>query len=91
MNYKKIKERMERKEEAVKNLIEFLGTDYSYSEMMTMMAIAQLTIMEISDIAKMHGYDKGTDDVTDFLSAIQCLLINVEKLSDFAQMEKENE
>ena len=31
MNYKKMKERIERKEESVKNLIEFLANENDYS------------------------------------------------------------
>lgn len=91
MNYKKIKERMERKEESVKKLIEFLAREYSYTEIMTEMAIAQTTIMELTEIATIHGYKKGTEDVTSFLVAVQCLMITLQDLSDFAQMEKEDE
>lgn len=91
MNYKKMKERMERKEESVKKLIEFLAREYSYTEIMTEMAIAQTTIMELTEIATIHGYKKGTEDVTSFLVAVQCLMITLQDLSDFAQMEKEDE
>lgn len=91
MNYKKMKERMERKEESVKKLIEFLAREYSYTEIMTEMAIAQTTIMELTEIATIHGYKKCTEDVTSFLVAVQCLMITLQDLSDFAQMEKEDE
>ena len=91
MNYKQVKERMERKEESVKKLIEFLGREYSYSEIMTLMAIAQTTIMELADIASLHNYKKGMEEVTEFFVAIQCLMIHLENLSDFAKMEKEDE
>lgn len=45
MNYKKVKEHLAKKEEAVKKVIDFLGVEYSYEEMMTEMAIAQTIIM----------------------------------------------
>ena len=91
MNYKKMKERIALKEESVKKLIEFLGREYSYSEIMTMMASAQTTIMELTDIANLHDYKKGTEEVTEFFVAIQCLMIHLENLSDFAKLEKEDE
>ena len=91
MNYKQMKERMERKEESVNKLIEFLGREYSYTEIMTQMAIAQTTIMELADIANIHGYKKGMEDVTTFLVSVQCLMIHLQDLSDFAQMENNNE
>lgn len=91
MNYKKMKERIKRKEEAVKNLIKFLGNEYSYQEIMTEMAIAQTSVMELMDIANSYDYKKSWEELTQFFVTVQCLLINLETLSDFAQMEKEDE
>ena len=53
-----MKERSERKEEAVKNLIEFLANENDYSSMMTELAIAQSSAMKLAEIAHIHG-DKG--------------------------------
>ena len=55
MNYKKVKEHLAKKEEAVKKVIDFLGVEYSYEEMMTEMAIAQTIIMQLMDIANSAG------------------------------------
>ena len=53
-----MKERIERKEEAVKNLIEFLAKENDYSSMMTELAIAQSSAMKLAEISRIHG-DKG--------------------------------
>ena len=59
MSYKKVKERIERKEEAVKNLIEYLAKENDYSSMMTELAIAQSSAMKLAEIARIHG-DNGS-------------------------------
>ena len=90
MNYKKMKERIERKEEAVKNLIEFLATENDYGSMMTELAIAQSSAMKLAEIARIHG-DKGyMQELYTFFITITDLLIWIEPLSDFAKLE-ENE
>ena len=91
MNYKKVKERIERKEEAVKNLIEYLTTENDHSSMMTELAIAQSSAMKLAEIARIHG-DKGyTQELYTFFITITDLLILIEPLSEFAKMEKEDE
>ena len=91
MNYKKMKERIERKEEAVKNLIEFLANENDYSSMMTDLAIAQSSAMKLAEIARIHG-DKGyMQELYTFFITITDLLIWIEPLSDFAKIEKEDE
>ena len=91
MNYKKMKERIERKEEAVKNLIEFLANENDYSSMMTELAIAQSSAMKLAEIASIHG-DKGyMQELYTFFITITDLLIWIEPLSDFAKIEKEDE
>ena len=91
MNYKKMKERIERKEEAVKNLIEFLVNENDYSSMMTALAIAQSSVMKLAEIARIHG-DKGyMEEICTFFITITDLLIWIEPLSDFAKLEKEDE
>ena len=91
MNYKKMKERIERKEEAVKNLIEFLANENDYSSMMTELAIAQSSAMKLAEIARIHG-DKGyMQELYTFFITITDLLIWIEPLSDFAKIEKEDE
>ena len=91
MNYKKMKERIERKEEAVKNLIEFLANENDYSSMMTELAIAQSSVMKLMETARIHG-DKGyMGEIHTFFITITDLLIWIEPLSDFAKIEKEDE
>ena len=91
MNYKKMKERIERKEEAVKNLIEFLANENDYSSMMTELAIAQTSVMKLAETARIHG-DKGyMEEIYTFFITITDLLIWIEPLSDFAKLEKDDE
>ena len=91
MNYKKMKERIERKEVAVKNLIEYLANENDYSSMMTELAIAQSSAMKLAEIARIHG-DKGyMQELYTFFITITDLLIWIEPLSEFAKMEKEDE
>ena len=91
MNYKKMKERIERKEVAVKNLIEYLANENDYSSMMTELAIAQSSAMKLAEIARIHG-DKGyMQELYTFFITITDLLIWIEPLSDFAKIEKEDE
>ena len=91
MNYKKVKEHLAKKEEAVKKVIDFLGVEYSYEEMMTEMAIAQTIIMQLMDIANSAGLKQSMDEIAIFFSTIQCLLINLQDLSDFAKLENQDE
>ena len=91
MNYKEMKERIERKEEAVKNLIEFLGKENDYSSMMTELAIAQSSVMKFAEIARINGYKGYMEEIYTFFITITDLLIWIEPLSDFAKLEKEDE
>ena len=91
MNYKKMKERIERKEEAVKNLIEFLANENDYSSMMTELAIAQTSVMKLAETARIHGDKSHMEEIYTFFITITDLLIWVEPLSDFAKLEKEDE
>jgi len=91
MNYKKVKEHLAKKEEAVKKVIDFLGVEYSYEEMMTEMAIAQTIIMQLMDIANAAGHKQSMEEITLFFSTVQCLLINLQDLSDFAKFENQEE
>lgn len=91
MNFKTLKKRIERKEEAVNDVLEHFRKEDSYQPIMTMMALAQTDIMELIEIAHTHGYRKGTESITVFFVAIQCLMIKLETLSDFAQIEKDDE
>ena len=91
MNYKKVKEHLAKKEEAVKKVIDFLGVEYSYEEMMTEMAIAQTIIMQLMDIANSVGHKQSMEEIATFFSTIQCLLINIQDLSDFAKLENQEE
>ena len=86
-----MKERIERKEEAIKNLIKFLAEENDYSGMMTDLAIAQSSVMKLAETARVHG-DKGyMEEIYTFFITITDLLIRIEPLSEFAKMEKEDE
>ena len=89
MSYKTIKEHLARKHEAVENLLTFLGKEYSYSEIMSMMAIDQTGILKLYEISNIHGYKESIEEITEFLVAVQCLLINLEDLSEIAKEEME--
>lgn len=91
MNYKKVKERIERKEEAVKNLIKFLAEENDYSSMMTELAIAQSSVMKLVETARIHGDKSHMEEIYTFFITITDLLIWIEPLSEFAKMEKEDE
>ena len=84
MNYKKVKEHLAKKEEAVKKVIDFLGVEYSYE-------IAQTIIMQLMDIANSAGHKQSMEEIAIFFSTIQCLLINLQDLSDFAKLENQDE
>jgi hypothetical protein len=86
-----VKENLAKKEEAVKKIIDFLGVEYSYEEMMTEMAIAQTIIMQLMDIAHSAGHKQSMEEIAIFFSTIQCLLINLQDLSDFAKLETQEE
>ena len=91
MNYKKMKERIERKEVAVKNLIEYLANENDYSSMMTELAIAQSSAMKLAEIARIHGDNGYMQELYTFFISITDLLIWIKPLSDFAKLEKEDE
>ena len=91
MNYKTKRELIERKEESVAKLLEFLRNENDYQSIMTEMAIAQTTIMELMDMAQAHGHDRKMVEVTIFLSTVQCLLLELRDLSDYAKIEKSDE
>ena len=75
----------------MKKVIDFLGVEYSYEEMMTEMAIAQTIIMQLMDIANSAGHNQSMEEIAVFFSTIQSLLINLQDLSDFAKLENQEE
>ena len=85
MDYKKVKELLVKKEEAVKKVIDFLGENESYEEIMAEMAIAQNVIMELVDIANSDGYKQSTMEITTFFSNTHNLLVNMKDLSHLAK------
>ena len=91
MNYKTKRELIERKEEAVAKLLEFLREEDDYQGIMSEMAMAQTAIMELMDTAMAHGHNRSMEEITIFLSTIQCLLIHLHDLSDYAKIEKSDE
>lgn len=84
-NYKKTKQLIERKEETVSKLIKFFKEEESYQSIMTQMAMAQTSIMELIDLAMSRGYERHMPEITTFFSTIQCLMFQLEDLSDLAQ------
>lgn len=86
-NYKKTKELIERKEKAIAKLIEFFKEEENYQGIMTQMAMAQTSIMELIDLAMAGGYDRHMPEITTFFSTIQCLMFQLEDLSDLAKEE----
>ena len=86
-----MKERIERKEVAVKNLIDYLANENDYSSMMTELAIAQSSAMKLAEIALIHGDKVYMQELYTFFISITDLLIWIEPLSDFAKLEKEDD
>jgi 5-methylcytosine-specific restriction endonuclease McrBC regulatory subunit McrC len=86
-NYKKTKELIERKEESVSKLIKFFKEEENYQSIMTQMAMAQTSIMELIDLAMARGYERHMPEITTFFSTIQCLMFQLEDLSDLAKEE----
>lgn len=91
MNYKKVKEHLAKKEEAVKNLMTFLATETSYDEMMECLAITQTAAMKMAD--ELNIYRKGRTDLEQFaifFDIIQCLMITLKPLARIAEQEAED-
>jgi hypothetical protein len=86
-NYKKTKELIERKEKTIAKLIEFFKEEENYQGIMTQMAMAQTSIMELIDLAMAGGYDRHMPEITTFFSTIQCLMFQLEDLSDLTKEE----
>lgn len=86
-NYKKTKQLIERKEESVSKLIKFFKEEENYQGIMTQMAMAQTSIMELIDLAMAGGYERHMPEIATFFSTIQCLMFQLEDLSDLAKEE----
>ena len=91
MNYKKVKEHLAQKEEAVKNLMEFLTNENSYDDIMECMSITQTEVMKMAD--KLSIYKKERTDMWQFViffDIVQCLMINIKPLARIAEQEAED-
>ena len=91
MNYKKVREHLAQKEEAVKNLMEFLTKEYSYDDIMENLAITQTTVMKMAD--ELNIYKKGRTDLEQFViffDMVQCLMITIKSLARIAEQEAED-
>ena len=91
MNYKKVKEHLAKKEEAVKNLMEFLTNENSYDDIMECLAITQTTIMKMAD--ELNIYKKGRTDMEQFViffDMVQCLMFTIKPLARIAEQEAED-
>jgi uncharacterized membrane protein len=90
-NFKKTKHLIERKEETVAKLIKYFKEEENYQGIMTQMAMAQTSVMELMDLAMSRGYERHMPEITQFFSTIQCLMFQLEDLSDLAQTESSDE
>ena len=91
MNYKKVKEHLAKKEEAVKNLMEQLGNETTYDEIMECLAIAQTEVMKMAD--ELNIYKKGCVNLEQFViffDIVQCLMITIKPLARIAEQEAED-
>ena len=91
MNYKKVKEHLAKKEEAVKNLMEFLTVENSYDDIMECLAITQTAIMKMTD--ELSIYKKGRTDLEQFViffDIVQCMMITLKPLARIAEQEAED-
>ena len=90
MNYKKVKEHLAQKEEAVKNLMEFLTNENSYDNIMECLAITQTAVMKMTD--ELSIYKKGRTDLEQFViffDMVQCMMITLKPLARIAEQEAE--
>lgn len=91
MNYKKVKEHLAQKEEAVKNLMEFLTNENSYDNIMECLAITQTAVMKMTD--ELSIYKKGRTDLEQFViffDMVQCMMITLKPLARIAEQEAED-
>ena len=91
MNYKKVKEHLAKKEEAVKNLVEFLTNENSYDEIMECLSITQTEVMKMAD--KLSLYKKESTNLEQFViffDIVQCLMFTLKPLARIAEQEAED-
>ena len=91
MNYKKVKEHLAQKEEAVKNLMEFLTEENSYDEIMECLSITQTEVMKMAD--KLSLYKKESPNLEQFViffDIVQCLMFTLKPLARIAEQEAED-
>ena len=91
MNYKKVKEHLAKKEEAVKNLMGFLTNENSYDDIMECLSITQTEVMKMAD--KLSLYKKGRTDLEQFViffDIVQCLMFTIKPLARIAEQEAED-
>ena len=91
MNYNKVKEHLAQKEEAVKNLMEFLTNENSYDDIMECLAITQTAVMKMTD--ELSIYKKGRTDLEQFViffDMVQCMMIMLKPLARIAEQEAED-
>jgi hypothetical protein len=92
MNYKKVKGHLAKKEEAVKNLMEFLTEENSYDEIMECLSITQTEVMKMAD--KLSLYKKESTNLEQFViffDIVQCLMFTLKPLARIAEQEAEDE
>ena len=91
MNYKKVKEHLAKKEEAVKNLMEFLADENSYDDIMECLAITQIEVMKMADKLSLYKKDcTNMEQFVIFFDIVQCLMFNIKPLARIAEQEAED-
>ena len=91
MNYKKVKEHLAKKEEAVKNLMEFLTNENSYDDIMECLAITQTEVMKMNDKLSLYKTERtNMEQFVIFFDIVQCLMINLKPLARIAEQEAED-
>ena len=88
MNYKKVKEHLAQKEEAVKNLMEFFTVENSYDDIMECLAITQTEVMKMADKLSLYKKDRtNLEQFVIFFDIVQCLMFTVKPLARIAEQE----
>ena len=91
MNYKKVKEHLAKKEEAVKNLMEFLTVENSYDDIMECLAITQTEVMKMADKLSLYTKERtNLEEFVIFFDTVQCLMFTIKPLARIAEQEAED-
>ena len=88
MNYKKMKEVLAEKEEAVNQVMTFLANETTYDDFMEQLAMTQTHAMKIAGLLGVYKKESvNVDPFTSFFDDVQCLLIALKPLARIAEKE----